>query len=135
MILVLDTNIIVSATIANGNEFKLLKKAENKDFILAISPPLLIEFKEVISREKFGYNAHEIDKIVSDVVKISKIFYPGESIDIIKEDPDDNRVLECAVTANADYIVSGDYHLRDLKEYRAIKIIRSKDILEIFKKI
>ncbi|CEG11641.1 hypothetical protein MSIBF_A1550011 [groundwater metagenome] len=38
MILVLDTNIIVSATIANGNEFKLLKKAENKDFILAISP-------------------------------------------------------------------------------------------------
>ncbi|PKP56620.1 MAG: putative toxin-antitoxin system toxin component, PIN family [Candidatus Altiarchaeales archaeon HGW-Altiarchaeales-2] len=135
MILVLDTNIIVSATIANGNEFKLLKKAENKDFILAISHPLLIEFKEVISREKFGYNAQEIDRIVSDVIKISKLFCPEESIDIMKEDPDDNKVLECAVTAKADYIVSGDHHLRDLKEYHAIKIIASKDMLEIFKKI
>lgn len=51
------------------------------------------------------------------------------------EDPEDNRVLECALEAEADYIVSGDHHLLSLEEFRGIKIVRAADLLKILSPI
>ena len=52
----------------------------------------------------------------------------------IKDDIDDNRILECAETANADYIISGDRHLINLENYNDIKIVSPKEFLEIYLK-
>jgi len=58
---------------------------------------------------------------------------PKEKVSFIKEDEKDNIILECAVSANADYIVSGDYHILNLKEYKGIKIATAAKLLEILK--
>jgi len=54
-----------------------------------------------------------------------------KKINAVKADPDDNKIIECAACSNADYIVSGDRHLLDLKEYKSIKIVTPRNMLEI----
>ncbi|MBS3097266.1 putative toxin-antitoxin system toxin component, PIN family [Candidatus Woesearchaeota archaeon] len=128
-----DTNTLVSATIAKGNEFELLKLAKEGKIKLILSLGILNEFKNVISRAKFSYPPEFINDEVKRILEISEMVFPIEKIDIIKEDPDDNKVLECAYAAKVDFIVSGDKHLLDLKEYKGIKIMTTKSILSIIK--
>ena len=59
---------------------------------------------------------------------------PKESIKVIKDDPKDDMVLECAVEGKADFIVSGDPHLLKLKEFRSIKIVTPKQFLDLLRK-
>ena len=60
----------------------------------------------------------------------------GESkVDVIKDDPTDNKYLACALEGNADYIVTGDQHLLKVREYRGTKIISPKELLDILKKV
>lgn len=56
---------------------------------------------------------------------------PLLNLNIVKADPKDNKIIECAVVGKADYVVSGDKHLLDIKEYDKIKIISPKEFLEI----
>lgn len=62
---------------------------------------------------------------------IFDVVNPGIKLDVIKSDPDDNKILECAVACGAEYLVSGDAHLLGLKEYTGIKIITPKAALDI----
>jgi len=87
----------------------------------------------VISRDKFGYTDEEINTFVEAIISFSDIVNPEIVIEAIKADPDDNKILECAVAAGASYIVSGDKHLLELKEYRKIKIITPKAALDLLK--
>ena len=129
-----DTNTLISATITKGNEFKLLNLARLGNITLILSPQILKEFKEVISRPKFGFSKEQIISAVKQIINISTIVMPSIKINIIKEDPQDNMILECAETGKVSYIVSGDNHLLNLKEYKNIKIITTKSILDIVRK-
>ena len=131
MRLTLDTNILVSATIAKGNEFNLLRLAKTGRYELVLSPHILVEFKSVISRSKFEFTKQQVDGVFLEVIGACRIILPKCRIEIIKEDPTDNRVLECAVEAEADYIVSGDRHLIELERYAKIPIIKAKQMLDI----
>src|SRR3989344_2043204 len=71
----------------------------------------------------------EMQRTVEEIITLSKIVEPKSKLDIIKEDPDDNKILECAVEGKVDYIISQDKHLLDIKEYKEIKIITPKDFL------
>ena len=124
-----DTNTLVSATITKGNEFELLKSVKSGEIRLTLSPPILEEFKKVISRPKFGFSEEQIDDVFKRIVNISGIVLPETKVDVIKNDPPDNMVLECAYAAKADYIISGDKHLLNLKEYKNIKIITTSAFL------
>jgi len=128
---VLDTNVLVSALISGkGNPALLLDKAGEK-YMLFISKDILIEFEEVISRDKFGFKDEEINTIIEAIISVSEAVNPEIKLDVIKADPDDNKILECAVACRASYIVSGDRHLLDLKEYGRIKIITPKAALDL----
>ena len=129
-----DTNTLISATIAKGNEFELLRLVKLRKIKLILSLQILKEFREVISRPKFGFSQEQIVSSFKQIINISTIVMPSANINIIKEDPDDNRVLECAESGQADYIVSGDYHLLDLKIYKGIKIVSTKFVLDIINK-
>ena len=128
-----DTNILISATISGGNEYELLKLAKLGKIKLVLSLPILKEFFEVISRTKFSFSAKIIDEILANIISISDIVFPREKLDIIKDDPSDNMVLECALAGNSDYIISGDNHLLSLKKFKNIRIVRSVDILRFIK--
>ena len=129
---VLDTNILVSATIIQGKQFELLRLAKLGEIKLSASPDIISEFKEVISREKFGFSAEQMSDAVKQILEIAEIVIPQHKLDVIKEDADDNMVLECALESNADFIVSGDSHLLALRSYKSIKIISAAEFFNEF---
>ncbi len=130
---VLDTNVFVSALMSKRGNPALLLDRVKKSYTLSISKDILSELKDVISREKFGYTEEEVNTFIDAIISFSEIVNPEIEIDVIKADPDDNKILECAVTSGASYIVSGDKHLLDLKEYGKIKIIKPIAALDLLK--
>lgn len=128
MIIVLDTNVMISALLsAEGPPAQIMNLWEAGAFDVASSAPLLDEVKRVLGYDKIkkhlGLTLEDIDRLLSGWRKISIFVEPEEELDLVEDDPDDNRVLECAVAADADYIVSGDHHLLDLGEYRGIEVL------------
>ncbi len=130
---VFDTNILVSALISKKGNPALLLDRVKKSYTLFISKDILSELKDVISRDKFGYTEEEVNNFVEAIISFSDVVNPEIEIDAIKADPEDNKILECAVTSGASYIVSGDRHLLELTEYGNIKIITPKAALDLLK--
>ena len=130
---VFDTNVFVSALMSKRGNPALLLDRVGKSYTLFISKDILGELKDVISRDKFGYTDEEVNTFVEAIISFADVVNPEIKIDAIKADPDDNKILECAVTSGASYIVSGDKHLLELKEYRKIKIITPKAALDLLK--
>ncbi len=130
---VFDTNVLVSALISTmGNPALLLDKA-GKSYTLFISKDILTELEAVISRDKFGFTEEEINTIIEAIISFSEVINPEIKLDVIESDPDDNKILECAVACGASYIVSGDRHLLEFKKYGKIKIITPKVALDIIR--
>ncbi|HLD88793.1 MAG TPA: putative toxin-antitoxin system toxin component, PIN family [Candidatus Nanoarchaeia archaeon] len=128
---VLDVNILISAVIVrNGNEARILKAAHNNDFKIVTSLEILKEFREVISRHKFGFSENQIIRITLHIIESAEIVQPNIKMGVIKEDPSDNKIIECAVSANADCIVSGDRHLLGIGKIAGIPILRSSGFID-----
>lgn len=128
MIIVLDTNVMISALLsAEGPPAQIMHLWEAGALDIAMSAPLLDEVKRVLGYDKvkkhLGLTPEETDRLLRGWRTTAIFVESVEKLDVIKEDPDDNRVLECAVAAEADYIVSGDHHLTDLGEYRGIEVL------------
>jgi len=128
---VMDTNVLVSALISTRGAPALLLDKAGERYSVFISRDILLEFEAVISRDKFGFMDEEINTIIEAIVSLSEIVNPEIEVDVVRADPDDNKILECAVASNASYIVSGDRHLLDLKEYSGIKIITPKAAIDL----
>lgn len=131
---VLDTNTLISGLLWDGNESMVIEKAEKKEIKLFISYQMLEELEGVLKREKFSKRLegkeYTVEKAVAKIALIATLIEPNIDIDIIKEDSDDNRVLECAVSARATVIVSGDSHLLNLNDYAGIQIISTIDFIK-----
>ena len=135
---VLDTNIWLSGIFWRGNPYKIIKLAEQKKIEIFITNAILEELVDVLNKEiKFQKHmknlGYDIEQLIGSILNITKLTSPKERLNIIKQDPDDNRILECAVSSNADYIISGDKHLLSLKEFEGIEIIKAKNFLDIVK--
>lgn len=130
---VADTNVIVSALLWEGNESKIVGLVEEGKIKLLTSIALLDELKKVLMYERFGLDEKMGDDNIKYILSISKIISPKRRLRVIREDPADNRVLECALDRKARYIVSGDKHLVRLKKFGGIKIVRAKKFLNILK--
>jgi len=120
---VFDTNILISSFLSRGAPYQALGSVVDGNVSLMISPEMIKEFKEVIGRDKFGFSKELIEQMVMMVIDISEMVEPDIKLDVIKEDPEDNKVLECAICSKADYIVTGDPHLLRLKKFRGVQII------------
>lgn len=131
-ILVIDTNILVSSIFWSGNPYLIIQKGINQSIIIFTSNKIIDELRIVLKRE-FHLAEQEIEDIVNALMLFLHLTKTSEKIDIIKEDETDNIVLECAVSCKADYIVSGDGHLLNLKEYNNIKILSARNFLDLFK--
>jgi uncharacterized protein len=124
---VADSNVLISALLWTGSPHKLLKLAENKAIILYSSLPIIEELSDVLARDKFAGRINELkttpEELIESLLSNIEIIRPVLSIEAIKSDPDDNKILECAVEAGADFIVSGDPHLLNLRSFREIEIL------------
>jgi putative PIN family toxin of toxin-antitoxin system len=131
VIAVYDTNILISAFIGRGSPHKALKAVFAGKVRLIISPDILIEFEDVISGPKFNYTEKHVRRILTVVFKVAKVVEPDFTVEMVKEDPDDNKVIEAAIAGKAEYIVTGDKHLLSLAKVKNISIISAKDFLKI----
>ena len=125
---VADTNILVSALQFGGKPKQLLDPAIDDQIDLSVSEAIIAETLRVLN-DKFVDTAEWIAEGDRQLRVITRLVEPTESIQAIEADPTDDRILECAVAAEADVIVSGDSHLLSLSSFRGIPIRRVVELL------
>lgn len=133
---VIDTNVFVSATITEkGKPSQILKAWRVKKLEVIISPEILKEIGQVIFKPKIKKVSFWTDKeryqFIKDLAKICIFTLGSLKFKKIIKHASDHKFLVAAVEGKADYIVSGDRHLRDLKIYRGIKIVSVAEFLQI----
>lgn len=119
--LVLDTNVVISGLLFGGPPGQILELALTGEVEVATSSSLIEELEGVLQR-KFPHAQQAIWDTVAILKEIAISTIPQEQVAVIPEDPTDNRVLECALSASAQTIVSGDQHLLALQTFRGIPI-------------
>ncbi len=134
MNIVLDTNTVISGLFWRGAPRQVLDLARSGKFLLFTSPDLLAELADVLGRKKFSARLAQVNTGVEELVfgyaALATTVRPNKIEAVIKADPDDDKVLMCAKSSNAEVIVSGDSHLLDLNEYEGIKIMTANQLLE-----
>ena len=126
---VLDTNVLVSAALSDGRPFEILRSAEQGVTIPVTSLAIVGELRDVLTRDRLPFSDNQVDELTTKVVSLSRVVEPNVTIEAVEDDPDDDKILECAVTGDVDCIVSGDSHLLTLGDYRDIQIYSPDEFL------
>lgn len=128
-----DTNIYISGLEFGGLPRRFLDLARAGVFRLDISEAITQEVLRVL-RDKFNYSPDVLRRVEGKLVDITHHVTPMQTVDVIKIDPTDNRIVECAVAARSDFIVSGDvHHVLPVGSYEGIQIVKGADFLELLK--
>jgi len=128
---VLDTNVLVSATLSDGKPFEILSLAEDGEYISVTSLAIVGELRDVLKRDRLPFSDGQVEDFTVKVLSISRVIDPEIIIEVVEDDPDDDKILECALAGDVDYIVSGDSHLLDLKEHQGVEVV-SPEELQLF---
>ena len=123
MKVVLDTNVYISAILFGGNCEEILRLATQRSFELVISKSIILEIEAVL-KEKFKWSKKQISETLAYMKNNATVIKTDIPLVVIKDDPSDNKIIECAVCVGANYIVTGDKNpLLPVKEYKGIKIV------------
>ncbi len=131
---VLDTNVIVSGLIASsGCPYEILQAHRRGEYVLVVSEAIVEEVERVLARP-FFHQKRRVD--ASDIAAAGRLLRtdavvvaPRGRLAVIADDPDDDRILECALEGGADYVISGDHHLLSLRQYRNTPIVTAREFL------
>lgn len=133
---VIDANVIVSAILSPaGSPAKILKHLQGGKIQILVSYPILSAYITALTyphlQKRHGLSKKQVSAKIFHLAKIGKLVNPKERLEIIMEDPADNKYLELAVEGEADWIVSGDKHLKELKIFRGIEIVEPTTFLKM----
>lgn len=134
MKLVLDTNVYIAAFLGKGLALNIFRLGQRKKVQLFTSRFILDELKGKLA-SKFKVEKSLINDFLRLVQQSSVVVKPKQTLKVIKKDPEDNKVLECALEAQANLIISMDRHLLKLKSYGKIGIVHPKTLTWIIPKI
>ncbi len=136
MKVVLDTNVLISATFWNGDSSKIMEKIEKKELDLVTSKEIIEEYIKVLEykeiQEKIKNKNLEMKRTIEKIISISIVVEPQKTFEVVKEDPGDNKFLDCAFEGNVDFIISQDKHLLKLKIFSGIQIFTPIEFLKLF---
>ena len=127
----LDSNVYLSGFVFGGKPKCVLEMAIDGEIEVAVSDPIIQEVRRHLLG-KFGWSEPRAAEAVESIAEFAKHVTPTETIDTVPTDPDDNRVLECAVSAGSQTIVTGDDDLLRLVGFRGIEIVRVANFLTRF---
>ena len=119
---VFDTNVLVAAFVTEGLCARLLGRARRRQMDLVISSFILNEFENVLFK-KFSASKEQIRTATRLISEAAQIVSHASVVSGICRDPDDDQILSCALSAEADYLVTGDSDLLELKEFHGIRIL------------
>lgn len=128
MKVVIDTNVFISRVASSkGAPARIFDKWVNGAFELIASNDIIIEYRTALGyervRKRHGLTPPQIENVINDLLSAVTLVTPTEAVDSVVDDPDDHKFLECAQAGGAEFIISGDKHLLNLKEYRGIQIL------------
>lgn len=126
----LDTSVYIGALNSRGFSARIFTLAQAGEVRIDISDAILTETIRVL-REKFAWDGYRLQDAMHKLAGLTNRVVPRQALDVIKEDPPDNRILECAVEAGSKFIVTWDKDLLRLGEYAGIRIIRPADLLPL----
>jgi hypothetical protein len=133
---IFDTNVIVSAALYEKSLPALLLSLGLEDKIsFFVSPALLNEYEIVLKRPRFKLGHREIAELMGKIHRKASIVTPAKRLKIIKADEPDNRVLECAMKANADFIITGNKRHFPFEEFKGSKIVTPREFINSISKL
>ncbi|ETW98495.1 MAG: hypothetical protein ETSY1_18505 [Candidatus Entotheonella factor] len=129
---VLDTNVFVSIFTSSSERpmAQLWAAAVRQRYTLVISPAIIREVAGIL-QHKFAWADPEVVRLIKVLARVGELVTPQITLDVIGADPDDNRILECAVAGHANVIVFGDRELRRLGVYDGIPIVVPRDFMRM----
>jgi uncharacterized protein len=131
---VLDTNILVSALLFDGELCKFVELWQKGKIIPLISKETFGEFTAVLEYPKFSLSSAEIRSIIeNEVLPYFDVIEISEDIRGVCRDPMDDTFIACALSASADFLVSGDKDFAALKHYKSVKIVRASEFLMTYR--
>ncbi len=131
---VLDTNVWVSALLWGGKPAAIVQAAEEGKVCIFISEGIAAEISEVLAYpklEKIYTPELRREDLIEQVLKNARFVKAPSRVHVVEEHPADDKFLDCALAANADYVVSGDKHLLKVVSYKKTKILSVSDFLEL----
>ena len=131
---VIDTNIFVSSFFG-GNPRKIVDLWKSGQLTLCLSKPIVHEYVEVLKRLGLQ-NERELDELLGLFAHGFHILFSAKTpeLNVVEEDPDDNKFIECAVALKCTFVISGDKHLTEIRDYMGIEIVTPKEYLDSFPK-
>ncbi len=139
MRVVLDTNVIVSATlIRGGNEDQILRAWQHGSFDLVLSPPILEELGRALFYERLRKLRWMTDGEVAELLRAlaaGGVVVSGRVKVKASRDPDDDKFLAAAIEGVAEFVVTGDRDLLDLKSHRGVRIVRPTRFLTTIRRV
>ena len=128
MNVVLDTNVLVSALLSrSGSPAEIVRRWEAGQFEVLLSPVLMREVERVLRyprvADRLSWSEETRQAFLRRLGAVAVLVDPDFQLKILAENPDDNRVVECALTGGAAFIITGDQHLLGLEEYAGIVIL------------
>ena len=132
MVVTFDTNVLLSATLWDGSVAqKLLYDLIRQNVKIYSSLQILNEYQKVLKRD-FDFSDKDVAEIIEKVLAFVTLVKPSMKISVVKDDPDDNAIIECALESKSKYIITYDPHLLKLKEHKSIQIIKPEIARAIF---
>ena len=129
---VLETNVLISSILFKGELARIVDLWKKGKIIAVISRETFNEFRTVLEYPKFRLTKGEIKAIIEEeVLPFFEIVEITSEVSGVCKDPDDDKFISCALSASADFIVSGDKDLCDVVIHKSIKIIKASHLLEM----
>ncbi len=127
---VFDTNVVVSAALYEKSLPALLLSLGLEGKVrFFVSPALLNEYEAVLRRSRFKFGQRQITELMEDINRKALIVIPTKRLKIIGADEPDNRVLECAIKAEADFIITGNRRHFSFEEFKGSKIVTPREFI------
>lgn len=130
---VLDTNVLISALLFKGELTRRVGLWQSGKMIPIVSKETFIELRAVLEYPKFSLSRAEIKSLIEqEILPFFEVVNVSKHVNGACRDPGDDKFISCAISANADCIVTGDKDLSDLKKYQSIRIIHASDFIKMF---
>lgn len=137
IIVTLDTNILISASFWHGPSWKVLEEVYKGKCIHKSSWEILQEYKKVLFSEELIKKKKKRNitnlRAFFMILESTQIVFPKKELFLVKEDPDDNKILECALEGEVDYVITYDNHLRRIRTLGDINILTPEEFLEVLR--
>jgi len=130
--IVLDTNVLISGIFFTGPPYQILEAWRDGNLQILVSPAILEEYRRVMNELASQFEAINLDSFLDLLTLRSEIVLAPVMPRVIKDDPSDDKFLECAIAGKAACIVSGDKHLLKLSEFRGIRILTPRQFIQMY---